>query len=102
MSWVVRLADEAGKFIDGLPQKARRQVSDSISQMEEDPSRASFGGRQKSRLAAEFRIFGDWDTTRVLTFVPSGAGAGVALPGGSPMDVASAAEFVLGPVLFPA
>jgi|SRR5581483_7510679 len=61
-----------------------------------------FGSRQRSRLAAEFRIFGDWDTTRVLTFTPQGAGIGAALPGGAPMDVAAAAEFVLAPVLFPA
>lgn len=37
MKWVVRVADDAQLFIDGLPNKARRQVSRSISQMEQDP-----------------------------------------------------------------
>jgi mRNA-degrading endonuclease RelE of RelBE toxin-antitoxin system len=37
MSWVVRLADDAQKFVDGLPNKARRQLSRSIDQMEHDP-----------------------------------------------------------------
>jgi mRNA-degrading endonuclease RelE of RelBE toxin-antitoxin system len=37
MNWVVRIAEGAQLFIDGLPAKARRQVSRSISQMEQDP-----------------------------------------------------------------
>ncbi|MBI5220776.1 MAG: type II toxin-antitoxin system RelE/ParE family toxin [Candidatus Liptonbacteria bacterium] len=37
MSWVVRIADDAQLFIQGLPDKARRQVSRSISQLENDP-----------------------------------------------------------------
>jgi len=37
MNWVVRIADAAQLFIDGLPDKARRQVARSISQMEHDP-----------------------------------------------------------------
>jgi hypothetical protein len=60
-----------------------------------------FGVRQRSRIAAEFRIFGDWDTTRVLLFSSNGDGPGVALPGGDPMDLASVAEFILAPILFP-
>jgi mRNA-degrading endonuclease RelE of RelBE toxin-antitoxin system len=39
MNWVVRIADDAQAFIDGLPAKGRRQVSHSISQLEEDPFR---------------------------------------------------------------
>jgi len=37
MAWVVRIADDAKLFIDGLPPKARRQLSRSITQMEQDP-----------------------------------------------------------------
>jgi mRNA-degrading endonuclease RelE of RelBE toxin-antitoxin system len=37
MNWVVRIADDTQLFLDGLPQKARRQVSRSIGQMEQDP-----------------------------------------------------------------
>ena len=37
MSWVVRIASDAREFIDGLPVKARRQVSRSIGQLEQDP-----------------------------------------------------------------
>ena len=37
MSWVVRIADDARLFIDTLPDKARRQISRSISQLEQDP-----------------------------------------------------------------
>ena len=37
MNWVVRIAEDAQLFIDGLPAKARRQVSRSITQMEQDP-----------------------------------------------------------------
>jgi mRNA-degrading endonuclease RelE of RelBE toxin-antitoxin system len=37
MTWVVRVSDDARLFIDALPQKARRQVVRSISQMEQDP-----------------------------------------------------------------
>lgn len=37
MAWTVRIADDATTFLESLPEKARRQVSRSISQMEEDP-----------------------------------------------------------------
>jgi mRNA-degrading endonuclease RelE of RelBE toxin-antitoxin system len=37
MNWVVRIADDAQVFIDHLPAKIRRQVSRSISQLEQDP-----------------------------------------------------------------
>ena len=60
-----------------------------------------FGSGQRSRLAADFRIFGDWDTVRVLAFVNNGRGTGVALPGGEAMDAGAAAEFILSPILFP-
>ena len=60
-----------------------------------------FSSGQRSRLASEYRIFGDWDTVRVLTFVDSGRGAGVALPGGEAMDAGAVAEFILSPILFP-
>ena len=39
MNWVVRIADDAQLFIQNLPDKARRQVSGSISQLEQDPFR---------------------------------------------------------------
>jgi mRNA-degrading endonuclease RelE of RelBE toxin-antitoxin system len=39
MNWVVRVPDDVQAFIDGLPAKSRRQVSRSISQLEEDPFR---------------------------------------------------------------
>lgn len=41
MNWVVRVADDAQTCIDGLPPKFRRQVSQSISQLEEDPFRGN-------------------------------------------------------------
>jgi mRNA-degrading endonuclease RelE of RelBE toxin-antitoxin system len=37
MNWVVRIADDAQLFVNGLPTKTRRQVSRSIGQMEQDP-----------------------------------------------------------------
>jgi mRNA-degrading endonuclease RelE of RelBE toxin-antitoxin system len=37
MNWAVRIADDVRLFIDSLPHKAKRQVSRSISQMEQDP-----------------------------------------------------------------
>jgi mRNA-degrading endonuclease RelE of RelBE toxin-antitoxin system len=39
MNWVVRISDDAQLLIQNLPDKTRRQVSPSISQLEEDPSR---------------------------------------------------------------
>jgi hypothetical protein len=39
MKWVVRIADDAKTFIDGLPAKARDQISRSITDMEHDPFR---------------------------------------------------------------
>jgi mRNA-degrading endonuclease RelE of RelBE toxin-antitoxin system len=39
MNWVVRIADDAQLFVQNLPDKARRQVSGSISQLEQDPFR---------------------------------------------------------------
>ena len=39
MPWIVRLADDAQLFIENLPEKVRRQVSRSLSQLEEDPFR---------------------------------------------------------------
>jgi mRNA-degrading endonuclease RelE of RelBE toxin-antitoxin system len=39
MNWVVRIADDAQLFIQNLPDKTPRQVSRSISQLEEDPFR---------------------------------------------------------------
>jgi mRNA-degrading endonuclease RelE of RelBE toxin-antitoxin system len=37
MIWAVRIADDVRLFIDSLPDKTKRQVSRSISQMEQDP-----------------------------------------------------------------
>jgi mRNA-degrading endonuclease RelE of RelBE toxin-antitoxin system len=37
MNWVVKVSDDAQLFINQLPPKARRQVTRSISQMEQDP-----------------------------------------------------------------
>ena len=39
MNWVVRIADDAQLFIQNLPDKTRRQVSHSISQLEQNPFR---------------------------------------------------------------
>jgi mRNA-degrading endonuclease RelE of RelBE toxin-antitoxin system len=39
MTWSVRIADNTRLFIESLPDKARRQVSRSISQLEDDPFR---------------------------------------------------------------
>lgn len=39
MNWVVRIANDAQAFLDGLPTKARDQVSRSITEMEQDPFR---------------------------------------------------------------
>jgi len=39
MNWVVRIADDAQLFIDGLPEKARRQIARSVGQLEQDPFR---------------------------------------------------------------
>lgn len=39
MNWAVRTADDAQLFIQNLPNKTRRQVSRSISQLEQDPFR---------------------------------------------------------------
>ena len=35
MGWAVRIAEDAQIFVERLPDKARRQVSRSISQLEE-------------------------------------------------------------------
>ena len=37
MPWTIRVADDAQLFIENLPEKVRRQVSRSVSQLEEDP-----------------------------------------------------------------
>ena len=37
MPWTIRVADDAQLFIENLPEKVRRQVSRSDSQLEEDP-----------------------------------------------------------------
>ncbi|HXW15084.1 MAG TPA: type II toxin-antitoxin system RelE/ParE family toxin [Terriglobia bacterium] len=39
MPWTIRVADDAQSFIESLPEKARRQVWRSVSQLEEDPFR---------------------------------------------------------------
>jgi mRNA-degrading endonuclease RelE of RelBE toxin-antitoxin system len=39
MSWTVRVAQDAQAFIRGLPDKTRRQVSRSFSDLELDPFR---------------------------------------------------------------
>ena len=39
MPWTVRVADDARLFIENLPEKARPQVSRSVSQLEHDPFR---------------------------------------------------------------
>jgi mRNA-degrading endonuclease RelE of RelBE toxin-antitoxin system len=37
MNWVVRIADDAQRVLDELRPKLRRQVTQSISQMEQNP-----------------------------------------------------------------
>jgi mRNA-degrading endonuclease RelE of RelBE toxin-antitoxin system len=39
MPWTVRIADDAHLFVESLPEKTRRQISRSITQLEEDPFR---------------------------------------------------------------
>ena len=39
MPWTVRLAEDAQRFVEILPEKARPQVSRNLSQLEEDPFR---------------------------------------------------------------
>jgi len=63
MNWVVRIADDAQAFIDALPQKARRQVTGSISQMEGDPFQGDVKALQGSiwkgfyrKRAGDYRI----------------------------------------------
>ena len=63
MNWVVRIADDAQAYIDGLLPKHRRQVSRSISQMEQDPFRGDVkslqGGKWEGcyrKRSGDFRI----------------------------------------------
>ena len=55
MNWVVKVADEAHLFIDGLPDKARRQVSRSISHMEQDPFRGDVKALQGKAWKGYYR-----------------------------------------------
>lgn len=51
MDWDVRVALNAQLFIDALPDKARRQVTRSLKQMEEDP----FQGDVKALQGKEWK-----------------------------------------------
>jgi mRNA-degrading endonuclease RelE of RelBE toxin-antitoxin system len=55
MNWVVRIADDAQAFLDGLPPKLRRQISRSISQMEHDPLRGDVKPLQGGRWHGCYR-----------------------------------------------
>jgi mRNA-degrading endonuclease RelE of RelBE toxin-antitoxin system len=63
MPWTLRVADDAQSFIENLPAKARRQVSRSLSQLEEDPFRGNvraFQGKEWKgyyrKRAGDYRI----------------------------------------------
>jgi len=51
MSWVVRVSDDARRFIDRLPPKARRQISRGLTQMGVDP----FQGNVKALQGNEWK-----------------------------------------------
>lgn len=53
MNWVVRIAEAAQAFIQDLPAKTRRQVSRSITELEQDP----FRGDVKSLKGKEWKGF---------------------------------------------
>ncbi|MGD0126217.1 MAG: type II toxin-antitoxin system RelE/ParE family toxin [Terriglobia bacterium] len=53
MGWTVRVAEGEQAFIQGLPDKTRRQVSRSISDLEQDP----FRGDVKPLTGKEWKGF---------------------------------------------
>jgi mRNA-degrading endonuclease RelE of RelBE toxin-antitoxin system len=55
MNWVVRIADDVKAFIDGLPAKARDQISRNISDIEQDPFRGDVTALQGKR-SGRYRI----------------------------------------------
>lgn len=55
MNWVVRISDDAQLFINGLPQKARRQITRSINQMEQDPFRGDVKALQGKAWQGYYR-----------------------------------------------
>ena len=55
MGWVVRVADDAQAFIDGLPEKVQRQVSRSIGQMIRDPFQGDVKTLQGSTWKGYYR-----------------------------------------------
>ena len=98
---VAELSEEASRATVRL--KANPQISMEVS-WEDSEGRllCRFNTNQRSQLAAEMRIFGDWDSIYTLTFSPNGQGSSVLISGNRRMDPAEAAEFILAPVLFPA
>jgi mRNA-degrading endonuclease RelE of RelBE toxin-antitoxin system len=55
MDWVVRISDDAQVFIDRLPHKARRQVSNSITQLEKDPFHGNVKAMQGKQWQGYYR-----------------------------------------------
>jgi mRNA-degrading endonuclease RelE of RelBE toxin-antitoxin system len=55
MNWVVRIADDAQAFINGLPKKARDQISRSITEMEQDPFRGDVKALQGKEWKGYYR-----------------------------------------------
>jgi mRNA-degrading endonuclease RelE of RelBE toxin-antitoxin system len=67
MTWSVRIADNARLFIESLPDKARRQISRSISQLEDDPFRGDVKPLQGTAWKGYYRKrTGDY---RIIFFV---------------------------------
>lgn len=55
MDWIVKISDDAEFFIDHLPEKARRQVSQSITQMEQDPFHGNVKALQGKQWKGYYR-----------------------------------------------
>lgn len=67
MDWVVRVADDAQAFIYALPQKVRRQISRSITQLEQDPFQGDVKALQGKQWKGYYRKrAGDY---RIIFFV---------------------------------
>jgi mRNA-degrading endonuclease RelE of RelBE toxin-antitoxin system len=67
MNWVVKISDDAQLFIDRLPDKPRRQLTRSISQMEHDPFQGDVKALQGKAWKGYYRKHtGDY---RIIFFV---------------------------------
>jgi mRNA-degrading endonuclease RelE of RelBE toxin-antitoxin system len=67
MNWVVRIAQDAQLFIDGLSDKTRRQVSRGFNQLEQDPFHGDVKALQGKAWKGYYRKrVGDY---RIIFFV---------------------------------